>query len=103
MITLTIKKSDGAVYWTEYFKSQAECDKWLSEEKTRHYWEHDLAPWTSVADPVPVIDPVAEAAKQAKDDAKKSRQVIAQSLKGKSLQPAEIKAAVELLLAEFFG
>jgi hypothetical protein len=88
MITLTIKKSDGSSYWTERFNSQAECDKWLSEEKTRHYWEHDLAPWsaTSVAAPMPVVDPAVEAAAQTK----KAQQVAARNAV-KALDTSKLK------------
>jgi hypothetical protein len=36
---LTIKKSNGDIYWVERFKSQESLDRWLDEEKTRKYWK----------------------------------------------------------------
>jgi hypothetical protein len=42
MITLTIKKSDGSIYWTEYFNDIDSCNAWLEEEKTRPYWDESF-------------------------------------------------------------
>lgn len=39
MITLTIFKSDGSVYWVEYFNNHQDCDKWIEEEMKRSYWD----------------------------------------------------------------
>jgi hypothetical protein len=38
MITLTIRKADNSIYWTEYFNSVDEANKWLDIERTRSYW-----------------------------------------------------------------
>ena len=40
--TLEIKNADLSHYWTAYFNSQEECDKWLEEEKSRPYWKEDF-------------------------------------------------------------
>lgn len=42
MFKLTIKHEDGSVYWTEHFSSMDDLNKWLDEEKTRHYWDKDF-------------------------------------------------------------
>lgn len=39
MFNLIIYKEDGSVYWSEYFDSRNELNKWLDVEKTRHYWD----------------------------------------------------------------
>lgn len=39
MVTLTIKKKNGDLYWTEKFQTLVEAKRWLAEEKTRFYWE----------------------------------------------------------------
>lgn len=39
MITLSIRKANGDLYWTEYFNTKVDCDKWLAEEQTRPYWD----------------------------------------------------------------
>lgn len=36
---LTIKKPDGSHYWTEHFNEMVDLDRWLTEEKTRPYWD----------------------------------------------------------------
>lgn len=38
MIILTITRSDGSLYWVEHFNSIEAGQAWLSEEKTRPYW-----------------------------------------------------------------
>ena len=68
MITLTIKKADGSLYWTEYFNDQNSCDAWLASEKTRPYWDKNYMA-SSVTSVAPVIDPVIEIARKAKIDA----------------------------------
>lgn len=40
MVTLTIKYSDGSMYWQMFFNTMNECNKWLNEEKTRPYWNN---------------------------------------------------------------
>jgi len=42
MVIILIKNVDGSTYWTERFNSRADCDAWLSEEKTRPYWKKDF-------------------------------------------------------------
>lgn len=41
MYRLTISRQDGSRYWTEYFNSEAEAEKWLNTEKTRSYWKKE--------------------------------------------------------------
>lgn len=37
-VTLTIKRPDGSLYWTEYFNSEADAIRWLETEMNRPYW-----------------------------------------------------------------
>jgi hypothetical protein len=39
MYKLTIFKQDGGIYWVEHFNLIEDLNKWLSEEKTRPYWD----------------------------------------------------------------
>ncbi len=39
MIKLIISRIDSSIYWTEYFNDVNACDRWLSAEKTRPYWD----------------------------------------------------------------
>lgn len=48
MITLTIRKADGSVYWVEYFNSVGDCNTWLTIERTRSYWVSSYT--TSIVD-----------------------------------------------------
>lgn len=43
MITLTILRSDGSTYWTEYFNDMPAADRWIADEQTRSYWDES---WT---------------------------------------------------------
>lgn len=53
-VKLIIKRADNSVYWTEHFNSQAECDKWLLEEKTRPYWDNSfIEEIVVISDPQP--------------------------------------------------
>lgn len=63
MITLTIKKANGDIYWTERFKTTAEKDKWLAIEQAKPYWRGDFT--------LEVLDKTADiaAAEQAAKDA----------------------------------
>lgn len=57
MITLTIKNSDGSVYWVEHFNDQPSCDKWLAEEMKRPYWDASrTAQWVDDTPPPPTQD-----------------------------------------------
>lgn len=38
-VKLEIKKADGSIYWIEHFENGADADTWLTEEKTRPYWD----------------------------------------------------------------
>lgn len=67
MFKLIINKKDGSPYWTEHFNSEAELNKWLTEEKTRKYWNKDYT--TQILDLTPppvVIDPQDEINLKAK-------------------------------------
>jgi hypothetical protein len=39
VITLTIFRKDGTVYWTENFNDTASAQAWITEEQTRPYWD----------------------------------------------------------------
>ena len=39
MFKLTIKRKDNSIYWVEHFNSQSELNNWLTEERTRPYWD----------------------------------------------------------------
>ena len=39
MITLTIKKQDKSVYWTEYFNDLKSANAQVDDEQTRPYWD----------------------------------------------------------------
>jgi hypothetical protein len=39
MITLTIKKKDGSIYWVENFNDLAAANLWLLEEEKKFYWD----------------------------------------------------------------
>lgn len=43
MITLTILKQDGSLYWTEYFNDMPKAQAWLAEEQSRSYWDKTYA------------------------------------------------------------
>lgn len=43
MITLTITRADGSLYWHEVFNDRVSADAWIAEEQTRPYWD---ASWT---------------------------------------------------------
>lgn len=73
MITLTIKKQDGSVYWKEHFNKLDDCDKWLAEEKTRPYWDEtytheilDKTPPPPTAEELAAIAAEENAHKEAK-------------------------------------
>lgn len=38
-LVLKIKRQDGSVYWIEYFNYIEDLNIWLTEEKTRFYWD----------------------------------------------------------------
>lgn len=78
MITLTIFKKDGSVYWVEHFNSKAEADKWIAEEKTRPYYGKD---WTvEIVEPAPAseVKPDFAAMRQAKKAELKSLNTVAE-------------------------
>lgn len=70
MITLTIKRQDGSVHWTERFNTQTECDAWLARVRALPYWDSSWT-WASVDDtppPPPAPTPEEIAAKQSRID-----------------------------------
>jgi len=63
MIILTIKKSNGDVYWVERFKTTAEKNKWLASEQAKPYWSDDFT--LEVVDRTTDIAAAEQAAKDA--------------------------------------
>lgn len=61
MFELVIFNPDGTRYWTAYFNTRADAEKWLAEEQTRLYWNPD---YTSVitdkTPPKPTPEELAE-------------------------------------------
>ncbi len=62
MVTLTIKKSDGSVYWIDQFQDQASCDKWIANEQTQFYWDRTYTFSSIDTTPDPSIAAAAKAA-----------------------------------------
>lgn len=54
MITLTIFKPDGSVYFENYFDTKVKCDLWLKEESSRPYWNKKFSVKVSGEDRVDV-------------------------------------------------
>lgn len=88
MFVLKIFNPDGSKYWEEQFKTDAERNAWLQEEKKRHYWNPSFTlSLEEVPDATVVSNPIVDAAKAK-----------VKNLKGKNLSSAEVKDAVEALL-----
>lgn len=67
MFKLIINKKDGSHYWTEHFSTKEELNKWLTEEKTRNYWDPEYTVQIIDITPLPiVIDPQEEINLKAK-------------------------------------
>lgn len=102
-IQLTIKRTDGSVYWVENFADLNEKDKWLNEEMTRPYWDKTYT--TEVVDQGAILDAQFEArklspealAQKAKDDALNAIKAKHDGLKG----PADIAGLPEAKLLMF--
>lgn len=103
MIKLEIKYADGSLYWKEHFNSQADCDKWLAEEKTRPYWKPEF---TSSSVDLNPQDPVADADRAAKQ-ALKAQKYTDRVAQLKALDwstvtsMAQVKPILKLLVDDF--
>lgn len=53
MITLTILRADGSLYWTEYFNDMASAQAWLATEQTRPYWQASFTTTFTDTTPLP--------------------------------------------------
>lgn len=68
MTTLTIKRIDGSIYWTEYFNDHSLAKTWLSAEMSRPYWDKTYTYTIFTDPPQPTPDPAIEIEKKAKMD-----------------------------------
>lgn len=57
--TLKITKANGEHYWTDYFNTIDDLNKWLDEEKTRPYWQQDFQ--IEIIDTTPIVDLIEQA------------------------------------------
>lgn len=42
MITVTITRKDGSVYWVEHFNTIKDANEWMTAEKRQPYWQKDF-------------------------------------------------------------
>lgn len=94
MFQLVIKRPDGSIYWTEYFNSMAELNRWLEQEKTRDYWKSDYTTEIKDNSPKPPsqaeLDEVASKNAQIKNLKQRVKALTAQA----DMSPADVKEAL---------